>query len=193
MSYAELCKPEALAEGTDPIQWLVGQAKTDMTLLLAHTDEGVVWGKVDNGQLRLAGDAFSEVQVKLQTATLQQARLFGPAGEVFVWRESETRFRARRIVDGITPPADTLEDHQWLWGTPVGGTDADGHFALLQKDGFMLLRDGRQGLLHAPPVGHLELKPDDRVLLTIRHYLAVHQDTGLAYIADSRLMDLRRV
>jgi CRISPR-associated protein (TIGR03984 family) len=110
-----------------------------------------------------------------------------------VWRESETRFRARRIADGPTPPAETLEDHQWLWGTPVGETDAQGLFALLQKNGFMLLRDGKQGLVHAPPVGHLGLKPDDRVMLTVRHYLNVHPDTGLAYIADSRLMDLRRV
>lgn len=193
MSYAELSKPESVPTDFDPERWLVSNAQRDMGFVLAHAEDGVIWGRVENGQLGLAGKRFSQVDVSLDIRTLQQARLFGPAGEVIVWRTPEGKFLARRIADGPTPSADTIEDQQWLWGTPIGEKDAQGRFSLMERHGFMLLREGKQGLRHAPPIGHLGLKLDERVMLTVRHYIDSDPQTGLAYIADSRLLELRRV
>lgn len=158
-----------------------------MPYILAHADDGVIWGKrQDDGTLLLSGEVFADparysaVAVKLRPRTLQQVRLFGPAGEIFVWRTREG-FAGRSILDG---PAcnddDVFEQVYLLWhqGQPE---------AMDRQAGFTLLQEGGQGPRHAPPVIP---KGSQRPRLVVRHYVA-YDDQDQAYIALSRLVNLQ--
>lgn len=164
----------------NPKAWFEANAKSDMDYLLAHAEDGVIWGKVVDKQLMLAGSEFAEVKVDLRVETLQQARLFGVAGEILVWRDGDD-FKGRQVMDGAKPAAEIVEEVQWLWGTKD-----------TRKTGqtFTLLREGKQGLLHAPPL--IGLDNDQGVALNLRHYLDYDQN-GQAYIALSRLTGLSLV
>ena len=158
-------------------KWLQTKAgEHGLIYLLAYADDGVIWGRLaGTGQLQLSGEAFGEVSVELRPSTLQQARLFGPIGELFLWR-TDKGFSYRLIADGETKPQDALEDVYWLWGT-------DG-----QPSGeFTLMEEGKQGLFHAPPRKDVAGK---RGGLKVRHYIKYDPETGQAYISHSRLVDL---
>lgn len=169
-------------------QWFEKQAEEHgLVYLLAHADDGVIWGRVENGKLKLAGSSFAEVNVALRAVTLQQARLFSGVGELLIWRGEANEWHGRFVMDvpasseGKDYYEECIEETHWLWGTasvPPG-----------PQDGFTLMREGQQGLLHAPPI---ELKRDERVGLWVRHYL-VYDDQGQAYIALSRLVKLEKV
>ena len=121
---------------------------------------------------------YPEVAVKWRDDTLQEARIFGPGGEVRIWRTTEG-FEARLLTDtGVGLEALPEEKHLlWHQGNPV---------AVRQEEGFALLQEGARGQRHAPPV-----IPQDkqRPKLVVKHY--VDYDTeGQAYIALSRLVNL---
>ncbi len=143
--------------------------------LLAHADDGVIWGKVRDGKLHLSGDAFPQTSPPLRAATLQQARLFGPEGEILVWKE-DAGWRARRIQDGDGDKVEYYDEAHLLWGDREEG----------RQDGFVLLCQGREGLRHAPPLPK-GVQPPAR--LHVRHYLAYDPD-GQACIAYSRLVGI---
>jgi CRISPR-associated protein (TIGR03984 family) len=122
----------------------------------------------------------------LPAAKLLDVRAFGPEDELFVWRDAEG-LHARHRHDRGGEPRDTLPEEQLLWGTERarnGGAPA----------GFTMLVDGDAGLAHTPP-----LDLDDRFFngsghrparLHLRHYIRRDEDTGIARIDDSRLIDL---
>lgn len=169
----------------NPRQWLAAHAREDMPWLLAHADDGVIWGQREgDGTLKLSSDVFSDPQefpavaVPLRAETLQQARVFGPAGELLLWR-TDSGFAARVIEDGPEHPSDALPDEEhllWRLGEKVEA-----------GDGFTLLQEGQQGLQHAPPVEGLPVGA--RPTLVVRHYLN-YDDEGQAYVAMSRLVSL---
>ena len=168
----------------DPRQWFAEQGeKRNLSYFLAHADDGVVWGRVKNGQLALSGDVFPEVVVKLRVDTLQQARLFSKEGELLVWRgDVDTKWHGRYLADGQLSQDDILEETHRLWGT---ASDPPG-----PRDGFTLMRDGAQGFQHAPPIELPDPEPrqNRRSGLSVRHYLA-YDEQGQAYIALSRLVE----
>lgn len=160
----------------DPQAWLVQQAgEHGLDTLLVFADDGVIWGCVENGVLALAGAAYPEVAVALRTSTLQQARLFGPGGELMLWKDDGT-FRARLITETAEDAAGHLDQNYQLWGRGIKA-----------RSGFILMEEGQEGLYHAPPgkdgVGR-------RMQLTVRHYIAEDED-GQAYINASRLVELK--
>ena len=170
---------------TDPKQWLKAHARPDMPYALIHADDGVIWGKRQaDGTLSLSGEVFSDparypaVAVELRPETLQQVRLFGPAGELFVWRTREG-FAGRSLMDGPAHDEDAFEQAYLLWhqGQPE---------AVDRQAGFALLQEGGQGPQHAPPV-----IPNgrQRPRLVVRHYVD-YDDQEQAYIALSRLVNL---
>lgn len=172
----------------DARAWLAQKMTDDMPLLLAHADDGVIWGKrQSDGSLKLSGDIFKDekkypsIAVPLSAQTLQQARIFGPAGEILLWR-SGNGFAARRIVEGAAPLHDTLPD-EWhiLWGEP--------DFREC-RGGFCLFVEGQQGLQHALPVDQNPPPANQRARLCVRHYLE-YDEEGQAYIAMSRLVNLQ--
>jgi len=171
--------PEALRA------WLAGQMSADMRWLLAHADDGVIWGRRQpDGKLVLSSDVFDDptaypaVAVKLRAETLQEARVFGLAGEVRIWRTAKG-FEARLLTDdGVGLEALPDERHLlWHQGSPV---------EVRQDMGFALLQEGAQGQRHAPPVIP---QGGQRPKLVVKHY--VDYDTeGQAYIALSRLVEV---
>jgi CRISPR-associated protein (TIGR03984 family) len=115
----------------------------------------------------------------LDPKTLQQARLFGCEGEILIWR-MENELTARRLLEGQGDETGYLDVEQLLWGDRVEKP----------LDDFVLLREGEQGLRHAPPI-KVAGNPGPEACLIVRNYLAYEEDTGQAYVSLSRLVDLR--
>lgn len=169
----------------DPRTWLAQQMSANMPWLLAHADDGVIWGKwQENGSLLLSSDVFGDpamypsIAVPLRAVTLQQARVFGPAGDLLVWRTGGG-FTARLLVDDqLELDALPKEEHLlWHLGNRVK-TD--------QEAGFAVLQEGQQGQRHAPPVIP---QGRQRPRLIVRHYVD-YDEKGQAFIALSRLVNL---
>jgi len=165
--------------------WLEVQARSaGLAYLLAHADDGVIWGRVDeDGTLHSSHDAFPDVSPPLREGTLQQARLFGPGGELLLWRDGDD-WRARLAQDAPADGEDcTYDEPQMLWGYRHIDT----------TDGFTLVDEGQQGLRHAPPIiaPPGAFAPNDRPLrLVVRHYLTPDRDSGLLRVWLSRLLDV---
>lgn len=161
------------------LRWLSEQAQAHaLPYLLAHADDGIVWGRRGpDGSLTFPGSRFKGVGAALRLVTLQQARLFGPQSELFLWR-TQDGFAASLRTDASLPSDTYLETQTYvLWGE-----------AQATSGGFTLMHEGQQGMRHAIP---LELPTKARAALAVRHYVAF--DHGQAYIAASRLLDLVRL
>lgn len=182
--------------GKNPAEWLLEQAhEYSLKWLLAHADDGVIWGRVDSGRLVTSYEAARNhahgrnVCLPLRIETLQQARLFAPHAELLLWRDGNKQetWHAGLIRDAQNSDeaanalwTDAFDEAQMLWGT---------HGDRLPDD-FTLLRDGSQGLRHAVPLS-LRLDADgktDPPRLIVRHYL---NGEGLARIVASRLVELK--
>jgi CRISPR-associated protein (TIGR03984 family) len=161
-----------------PAQWLTGQAqKYDLHYLLAHADDGVIWGRFDADGLHTS-HGIAPQSPPLREVTLQQCRLFGLMGEMLVWRDS-SGWRARLITDGADAN-EWYDEDQVLWGTTVDP----------RQDGFSLVSEGAQGMRHAVPTAVTEKDLADRQLrLRVRHYITYNED-GEATVIVSRLVQL---
>jgi len=163
--------------------WFEQHVKDGETrLLLAHHDDGVVWGRVENGTLTIAADVFSdtpEVQTQLNPATLRQARLFNETSELLLWHLDNASFKHRMLDESGLAKDDFFAETYLLWGE---GEKAD-------KQGFTLMVEGKQGLRHAPP---LRDAVNERDKLTVIHHLE-YDNNGQAHIARSRLAGLEIV
>ncbi|HOD04504.1 MAG TPA: CRISPR-associated protein Csx19 [Anaerolineaceae bacterium] len=180
-SYGKPVEIDARSFADDPRTWLAQQMTEDMPWLLAHAYDGVIWGKRQrDGTLLLSGDVFpnADIAVALRVETLQQARVFGEAGELLVWR-TEAGFVGRLIEDSTIGLEKLPDESHLLWhqGSPVK-VDSTAGFALLQE--------GAQGQRHAPPVIPSGRR---RPALKVRHYVD-YDDEGQAFIALSRLVGL---
>ena len=183
--------------------------------LLSFHDDGVVWGKIKNGQLPTS-DELKDAQGKpfpspeFRPETLQECRLFSDKGELYVWRNGND-FRARLIEDSKEAPNDEKKDecfdeNQVLWGRGIARKNyskiARDDEELWQTEDFTVVSDGDEGLLHAfPTVNKLEfesfvlernkngevIKRHRPLRLSVRHYLS-YDDDGCAYISLSRLV-----
>jgi len=180
-SYGTPVEIDARSFADDPRAWLAQRMTETMPWLLAHADDGVIWGKRQpDGTLLLAGDVFpnTDVAVALRAVTLQQARIFGPEGELLIWRTAGGF--AGRLIEDATMELKALPDEQhllWHQGSPV---------KVDTQAGFALLQEGQQGQRHAPPVIPQGRR---RPALKVRHYVD-YDDEGQAFIALSRLVGL---
>jgi CRISPR-associated protein (TIGR03984 family) len=180
----EIITVESISDMKD---WLQAQAiQYNLRWLLAHADDGVIWGELRNRQLVTSDSVAPEVSPPLRTETLQQARLFAEHAELLLWRDGDNQWHARLIrdaVEGETPVfTDAIDEPQLLWGTHGE-----------HRSGFTMLRDGAQGLRHAVPM-ELPLGKNnetDPLRLWVRHYLQEDQN-GFTHIVVSRLLDLRQ-
>jgi CRISPR-associated protein (TIGR03984 family) len=178
-----LTKPVPVGEDfrSGPVEWLAARMNAGMPWLLAHVDDGVIWGCAADGALRLSNQVakinadYPNTAATLSATTLQQARIFGPDGELLIWRTDEG-FAARVTTDG--PSDDGWDEQHLLWGRRT-----------LEAEGFTVLKEGRQGQAHAAP---LTLAESGRAALIVRHFAAQAED-GRAMVALSRLVDLTPV
>lgn len=165
--------------------WFQGQTSVGKSaLFIAHADDGIIWGRIQDGQLITSDSAFPRESPPLRAITLQQARIFGQNAEVRIWRDN-AGFKACKLVDQPNDDSEAIEEANILWGTQLEG----------KTNGFSLVSDGRQGLNHAVPIDVPEIafKARDRMTrplrLEIRHYLTCDGD-GQARVALSRLVNL---
>ncbi len=162
-------------------QWLQEQAEIyNLRFVLAHAEDGVIWGEFRDGQLVTSDSAFSHLP-KLHISTLQQCRAFGADAEVMLW-QSDEGFKARFIDDRMTE--DYIREYQILWGTQKDEV----------RNGFTLVSDGSQGLRHAVPLIEINFDQSQKLYrplrLSIRHYITTDKETGIARIYLSRLVNL---
>lgn len=177
------------APGSNLRSWLEEQSQ-DMPYLLAHLYEGVVWGRRGTGGWQFStGIAPNSPPLSLER--LLELRLFGSSAEVYLWRDGG-RLHGRQITENAGSNPRVIYDEPYiLWGT----------HRVSSQNGFTVLRDGDQEMLHAVP---LVIDPDSFVLrnkqgaeigrrraacLTVRHYIERHK-TGLARITLSRLQNV---
>lgn len=183
-----LCKKlpiDAIVDDKTLTSWLKEQARTwKLNYLLAHAEDGVIWGRFDEGQLTTAEQVFHKPEFKvdfptLRLLTLQQCRIFGEHGEVLLWRTGET-WRSRLVQDNSE--GDKISERQILWGTHGE-----------KRDNFTLLRHGSQGFRHAVPSSEIELGDRHQLINPVRlivHHYITYDDDGVARISLSRLVDL---
>lgn len=165
----------------DPTSWLVKQAQEHgLRYLLAHTDEGVIWGRVDDDKLLTSHEVIPKYSPKLRAITVQQCRLFSQQGELLLWND-EGEWRARLVTDSNISEEHYIEEKQILWGDKVDRFD--------KKAGFSLMREGAQGMRHAVPIHVLKEEAQNRRLrLIVRHFITYNND-GEARVTISRLVD----
>lgn len=199
--------------------WLREQATSyQLKYLLAHANDGVIWGRFDNGRLTTAEQVFYPCDFnvyfpKLRLLTLQQCRIFGEKAEVLLWQTGRG-WKARLIhylntwelkeerdvgsgkykcfkIPGRDRDLELIEESQILWGTQkeTGKRGEDG-----QRNGFTLVSDGSQGLKHAVPLTNIPFSKDKNLLyrpirLLVHHYID-YDDSGVARICLSRLVNL---
>lgn len=172
-------------------RWLEEQTAShnlEFKWLLAHADDGVIWGRIDDRTLQLSSDV-SHVSPPLRNETLQTARLFGANAELLLWRDGDNAWQARLIEDNIqikgTTYHEAIDEHHILWGTNPKRLDND----------FSLMCDGVEGLAHVVPIpvaGNYDIH-NRPLRLHVRHYLHVSEsedDKGFVCIHTSRLVDL---
>ncbi|MEG3858215.1 type III-D CRISPR-associated protein Csx19 [Microcoleus sp. herbarium12] len=191
-----MCKPyckqledsQTITDDGSLYAWIQAKAKKEhLTYLLAHADDGVIWGKFRGNDCKLVtsgdDDLFPKL-AKLRLSTLQQCRIFGENAEVMLWKVGQN-WKARSIEDGhlSKDKDDYICEKQILWGTQA---EEEKH-----EKGFTLVSDGSQGLKHAVPLTWINFKgKDSRPLrLQVRHYIE-YDESGVARIYLSRLVDL---
>jgi CRISPR-associated protein (TIGR03984 family) len=172
--------------------WLL-HYMTDGDILLAHAVDGVIWGKVVDGQLSISHDVDSKISPELRVETLQQLRVFNAERELYLWQDRGgwQACYANEFPDENVHAV--LKEHHILWGTK----------GILQKHGFTLLEDGSQGLRHIIPIDASGVNENQdekkkkrqqvRAALNIHHYLKTNDETGVASIVYSRLAGIHVV
>lgn len=190
-SYPAVVEPLTVGNIGDVKDWLQTQASQynqyKLKWLLAHADDGLIWGKVeDNGQLVTSDTVAPKVSPRLRRETLQQARLFAEHGELLLWRDGDNQWHARLIrqpANGETPTfTHAIDEPQILWGTDPQPL----------ANGFTLMSDGAQGLRHAVPliVSGTFNEQSRPLRLWVRHYLK-EDENGFTRIVASRLVELK--
>lgn len=172
----------------DLIGWLEAQPAPGPTgWLLAHAENGVIWGRVADGKLKLATGINQSAPV-LCLDTLIEARLFGERAEVRLWR-ANNGWRACCLEDQVGA-GDSFDEFHRLWGIRSNGS----------QDGFTVLHEPGVGVTHTVPIpvtedafapAHSGFDTYRPLLLTCRHYLDYDQKTGEARIAATRLVNLQ--
>lgn len=171
----------------NPVRWLSQKMQAHaMKYLLAHADDGVIWGRLDGEELITSHDVAPENSPPLRTETLQTARIFAPAGELLVWRNEVGEWAGRLIAEAMPQGAkpewtEAFDEKQVLWGT----------YAEPLEPGFALLSEGTQGIIHVVPIywsGQID-EQTRPLRLVVRHYLKA-DDYGFRRVNASRLVTL---
>lgn len=166
------------------------QGDDDLVWLLAHCDDGVVWGRRDRVRWRLSSEVFPGSSPVPSRENVQQLRLFGPLREVLIWR-TDTGFLGRELMDREVELSDPLrpQDQEYLL---VGE-----RVQLAARDGFTLVSDARGARQAVPLVctddtfGTGE-NPRRPLRLEVRHYFST-DDMGLLRATASRLVHVKLV
>jgi len=183
------------------IGWLEGQpALGKTTWLLAHAEDGVIWGKLVDGRLKLSSQ-LAESLPQLRSETLLEARLFGELAEVHLWRV-DNGWCACRVEDQMGT-GDAFDEAHRLWGVRIDLAKAQQLWDKQSngtKAGFTLVVEPGAGIAQAVPIEiaaaafarpGTDFDQYSPLVLTCRHYLAYDAMTGEAKIVANRLVNLQ--
>ncbi|MEH2169969.1 MAG: CRISPR-associated protein Csx19 [Nostoc sp.] len=171
-------------------KWLQKKVQSsgyNLKYLLAHAEDGVIWGYFNpEGNLITATEPeklFPKYKFPVfRYETLQQCRVFGDSEEIMFWR-TEDGLKAILIKDN--QHSEFITEQQILWGTQAEQI----------KDKFTLVSDGSQGLRHAVPLPTIEFDKTQKLYrplyIVVRNYINYDPKTGLARIYLSRLVSLK--
>lgn len=180
----EVIAPEPDA---DVLAWLHGQMNAERRWLLAHADDGVIWGRWDDGEITTSHDVAPAISPPLRLVTLQQAFIFGERDEVRLWRDGQG-WLARRINDENGAEVFESDEKQVLWGSEVAEWPNDKN-----GKGFTHVHEliSNYGMHHIVPVMVTSEDLKERKLrLRVRHFITEDPETGEARIALSRLVSV---
>jgi CRISPR-associated protein (TIGR03984 family) len=199
----DLVKPDDAPKANENVrEWIAQKMKelaqrvadtNGMTYLLAHADDGVIWGKFANGEFHTSDEVDpnraeprKRISPVLDGITLQQAFLFNTACEIRLFHDELGNWQARKIDDSGVGEDDCIDELQILWGDDEKAVNDLGN-------DFTHVRDKRQqGLDHILPIKITDddLRKNLRARLRVRHFIEADENTGEARIGLSRLVNL---
>ena len=154
----------------------------ELEYALAIEDDGITLGKRQkDGTLATKTPAF----LTDGPHKIQQLYLFGPTGQILIWRKDEG-FCISRIDDQQLPPNDEYglvshyDDIHMLWGNAAETQPADT---------FTMMQEADRGFRFWIP---LTIEPPQQAGLVVRHYLQQDED-GQCYVPYSRLVDIVQI
>ncbi len=179
------------------LAWLHGEEDiaaleeaTGLVWLLAHSDDGVTWGRYDAQARawRLGSQVAPEVSPQIHPVTLQELRLFGEGGEVLIWR-TDAGLRGRLLRDrpavtegdGAVDPLRPSDESRILRGDRVRE---------LCDYGFTRVGDGSGAEQVLPLHASNEQLQSAQIRFVVRHYFEADAETGAVRIAATRLVGL---
>jgi CRISPR-associated protein (TIGR03984 family) len=180
----------------DSGEWLANRAAGFSTsgqsvFALIHMDDGVLWGRVENGQV--ITPPSNDWTPQLRSRTIQQCRVFGTKGELFIWREADNTWRGREVIEDDDFTDEPIRESQILFGDRVD-TDKERSQNLLPT--FTPIIEVTTGIRQIVPI---TVTPADfqnrwRVTLSVLHYLS-EDGEGQTRILCSRLrsVELKQV
>ncbi|HWO26211.1 MAG TPA: CRISPR-associated protein Csx19 [Kofleriaceae bacterium] len=151
--------------------------------LLCHCDDGVTWGRLEDGTWQLGSALFPDLCPTPSQASIQEMRVFSRGAEVLVWRMAgELRGRVLRdssppIGEGPLAPSD--EEHLLL-----------GRRVIEHKGGFTRVGDGT-GAEQALPLRVVDQDSAPWPRLCVRHYFTQDAQTGCVRIVVTRLVEVK--
>jgi CRISPR-associated protein (TIGR03984 family) len=145
-------------------------------VLLAHFDDGVLWGTLTSGLLRLAHVPRAP---RARWLTLLDARVFNQTHELRYWRTSNGGCRGVRVSDEPLDGSTTTEYPHSVEANYVllGDRTSDSAPA-----GFVIRR---------APGGHEHAAPEGAERIWVRHYFQRDSQTGLLREASHRWLGLK--
>ena len=176
----------------NPAGWICNLATANLknrAWLLAFGLSGAVWGVLDpteSDRFSLTlGDGFDEAHPPaFMPGGLQEIFIFNQEGQIHAWSIDHIWSAAitkETEQDGVQ--GDAFDQDLYLWGSRV----------VEVKAGFCLLREGAQEMYQAVPVDKEPSIAPDRSgapRLRVRNYLKPDPESGAAYIAATRLVQL---
>ena len=181
---------EKISNTVDLREWIKEKVQSsgyNLKYLLAHAEDGVIWGYFDSQGNLITPTEPEELfpQCKFpffRYETLQQCRIFGDSEEIMLWR-TENDLTAINIKDNQN--TEFITEQQILWGTQAEEV----------KDKFTLVSDGSQGLRYAVPLPNIDFNQTEKLYrplyLVVCNYIDYDEKTGLARIYLSRIVSLK--
>jgi CRISPR-associated protein (TIGR03984 family) len=158
--------------------------------LLAHSDDGVTWGRWDQEAKTwfLGHESVPDVSPPIRSKTLQELRLFGETSEILIWR-SEGGLRGRWLRE-TEPRADRCDESKPLRPSDECRILRGDHVVAAYERGFTRVRD-RTGAEQVVPLRVNDTALQARQLrIRVRHYWEQDAGNGAVRIAATRLVSL---
>ena len=167
------------------VNWVTSRLRDEPGFVLAHFDDGVVWGKLVDTRLITSNEYAPEISPRFRLETLQQAFIFGKRSEIRLWKDELDDWRARKVsdVDADTSDEYRFDEDQILWGTRLK-QECPNDFSWISEA-------RQQGMEQVVPVRVNETELENRRLkLRVRHFINCDAETGQARVYLSRLVDV---